>query len=71
MSNDQAYKIENFPGKLFHVVAYDELDDCKVLEHWLLTNGYDGYTYMLQNINDSEELVPCIKKVNGDFVQMQ
>ena len=68
---DQLYKVEKQPGKLFYVVAVDELEDCPSLERWLLENHYDGYSYMLQNKDDANDLLVCAKRIDGDFVQIK
>lgn len=76
MENNGEYRIDDEPGKLFHVVTFNDLENNPTLERFLLNNGYDGYCYVLREIvpppmsSTSGSVFNCYKLTEGNFVKM-
>lgn len=70
--NDEVYEIADEDGELFEVRAVNMLEENPTLEARLLENGYDGYAYVLANVDPlkSYQVFNCFKVVSGDFEKM-
>ncbi len=72
MSNEEQYEIQGEEGKLFHVLAVNDLENLPKIEEMILAAGFDGYAYALQNVDPKRdfERYNCFKLIDGPFIKI-